>query len=163
MKNIAETVEDIVNKRVRELEDRKNRALNVVIFELKTSESALASERKAYDIDILKKLFAALCPEAGELEMKTCFRLTNRKKTTEPKGPAPLKVILASKEQRRLLLQNSKNIASLSDVSLKGLIIARDLTAEQRSAQKVNKKKKKPSESAEPEGATGGVDPSFLE
>ena len=71
---LAGAIDSIVEARVREIEERKNRATNVIIFKLKTSEASEPLARKKHDIDMMKELYALACPEKGELEIKTCFR-----------------------------------------------------------------------------------------
>jgi len=132
--NIATQVKAIVNAQYKEMKERENRANNIVIFNLNMSSSKVPQERKEHDISIIRKLFAALCPDQDDLEIKACFRLLNRKKqkADDAKKTPPIKLALRLKEQRRQFLLNSKNISTLEDDTLKGLIIARDLTIEQR-------------------------------
>lgn len=71
--------------------------------------------------------------------MKTCYRLVNKKKQND--SPS-LKVVITSKNQRRDLLLRSKDITIISDPVLKKLIIARDMTPDQRAEAKELLKKK---------------------
>ena len=139
--NIAKQVNDLVESRVKEIEDRKNRAQNIVIFKLALCESSDKLERKEYDMQVVKDLFSSICPDQGDLQVKACFRLFNKDK---PTSAAPLKVVMGSKEQRRNMLLNSKNISDLHDSILSKLIIVRDLTASQRKETKaINDEKKR--------------------
>ena len=170
---LACAIEDIVEKRVKEIEDRKNRSANLIIFKLKMSDDPEPLTRKSHDIDTVKKLYSLICPEKGELEIRTCFRLGKQK---NPDGdPPPLKVILNSKEQRRNLLLASKNITGLSDEMLKVVIVVRDLTVEQRKGNKaVESERRQRSRNGEnvtirhgqvversSEGASSSVEPPF--
>ncbi|KAH3786460.1 hypothetical protein DPMN_164567 [Dreissena polymorpha] len=91
---------------------------------------------------LVQKLYTSLCPGKGNLNAKACFRVV---KTDQPRGEAPpLKVCTApgSKEQRRKLLLNSKEIKNFND-DLKEAIVVCDLTIEQRKANKNTYKEKK--------------------
>lgn len=130
--DIAETVEKLVNARVKEIDDIKNRANNLVLFHVDLSTADSPMERKQHDIDIVKSLYSNLFPSKEELNLVTCFRMG---KKNAPKRP--LKVICARKAQRRDLLLESSKIKSLSDEKLKKIVISKDLTVAQ---QKANKK-----------------------
>lgn len=127
--SIAKKVNEIVETKMKEIENRKNRSSNLIIFKLPLCTEKDAILRKQYDERQLKILFNALCPDQEELQIKTCFRLFNKK---SPSDSPPLKAVLISKDQRRNLLLQSKNIPNLDDSTLKNLIIVRDLTQEQR-------------------------------
>jgi len=131
---LAEPVDKIVEHRIREVDKMKNRANILILIKLKALDSELASERKEHDINKLKELFRAICPDKGELELKTCFRLNKKGKPRAEKPP--LKAVLQSKAQRRHLLMSAKDISSLADESLKDIIVVRDLTVKQRQAAK---------------------------
>ncbi|KAH3719691.1 hypothetical protein DPMN_062558 [Dreissena polymorpha] len=93
-------------------------------------------------MDLVQKLYTSLCPGKENLNVKACFRLV---KKGQPRGEAPpRKVCIApgSKEQRRQLLLNSKEIKNLND-DLKEVIVVRDRTIEQRKANKNTYKEKK--------------------
>ena len=100
-----------------------------MFFKVKLSDSEIPAERKSHDIDIIKTLFSECCPGEGELDIKTCFRLINKNK---PSKDIPIKAVLVSKEQRRHFLLNSKNIVDIDNPDLKCIVIARDLTFDQR-------------------------------
>ena len=115
---------------------------------MKASKSVVPQERKQHDIDLVKRIYAGICPEREELQIKACFRLKSRDKQSDE--AFPLKVCLTSKAQRRLLLTNSKKILELTDEDLKDVIIVRDLTADQRRANKKTfQEKKKRTESGD--------------
>ena len=61
--NIAKQVNELVESRVKEIEDRKNRAQNIVIFKLALCESSDKLERKEYDMQVVKDLFSSICPD----------------------------------------------------------------------------------------------------
>lgn len=141
--NIASKVKEIVQAQVKEIDERKNRSNNIIIFKLPLCTAKEPKARKEHDTAQLKTLFSNLCPDQGELEIKTCFRLFNKKTQAEKAGTPPLKVVLQSKEQRRNLLLQSKNIPDITDEDLKSCIIARDLTQEQRKESAALQKEKK--------------------
>ena len=132
--DLAKTVEKLVESRLKELEDRKNRNRNLIVFNLGLSKSDQPQTRKQHDLEQIKGLYTSVTTDTKELEIKALFRLTHKDKVT---SCPPLKIVLALKEQRRLFLTNSKKISDLEDEDLSKVIIARDLTIDQR---KTNKK-----------------------
>ena len=130
---VEQTVGEMVEKRIKEIENRKARASNLVFFHVKMSLSEDSSQRKFDDLDIVQRLFSELFPSDPEFKIKACFRLMNKKKpSSDPLSTKPLKVICEHKDQRRKLLQESSRITDIDDPLLKNIVIVRDLTPEQR-------------------------------
>lgn len=65
--NIAQTIKDIVEKIFKETEDRKNRANNLIIFNLPLSRAKDPKERKEHDGNIIKRLVQDPFPDQEEL------------------------------------------------------------------------------------------------
>ena len=164
---IAETVEQLVEKRLKEAEDRKNRSMNLIFFHVAMSDDSLANVRKSHDLCLLQGLYKSLFPDKDDcLNIITCFRLSNKENRNDGKIK-PLKLICGSKEQRRDLLLNSSKIGELES-KYKNIIIVKDLTPEQRKAsKKLNDLKKQKKDNGEEVverfgelvGATGGSQP----
>ena len=68
--NIAKQVNELVESRFKEIEDRKYRAQNIVIFKLPLCESVDKLERKNHDIQMVNDLFCNICPDQGDLQIK---------------------------------------------------------------------------------------------
>lgn len=64
---------------------------------MKQSDSHSAQERKEHDLKMVQHFFKALVPDGGDINIKTCFRLIN-KKNKDDQSVKPLKVILNSRE-----------------------------------------------------------------
>ena len=154
-KNLSETVSKLVDTRLKEMEDRKNRASNMIFFNVPSLEDPTPTVRKEHDIFMIKQLFNEIFPEETFL-VTTCFRL-GKKKPEDTKEP-PLKVICDSKAQRRRLLQNAKSILDNKDENLKKVIVSRDLTVEQRAVSKQLRSDKPARQTME--AAEGGEAPS---
>jgi len=139
--NLAETVSNLVDTRLKEMDDRRNRASNLIFFNVPSLDDPSPLVRKEHDINLIKKVYNEIFPEESFL-VTTCFRL-GKKKPEDTKEP-PLKVVCDAKAQRRRLLQTSKSISDNSDADLKKVIVTRDLTVEQREANKRLRNEKAP-------------------
>lgn len=135
---MKEMVRCEVRKEVREIDDQKNRSMNLLVFNLPESQSPTPKIRKDYDSD----MFLELCGYIGlvEIDIKLTIRLGNH----GSKKPRPLKVILNNKRQRKEILNNASKIRTIPKHSkLANCIIAKDLTPQQRLENKNRKEKKK--------------------
>ena len=112
------------------MEDRRRRELNILVFNLKEGTSTIGQENKLYDEDSVMSLAEAIKVE--NLDILTCYRMG--KKTINK--IRPLKVILKDRKQRKVLLQNAKDIRVLTDEVQKLCVISKDLTDEQRTERK---------------------------
>ena len=128
--SVKEYINELVDARHSELEDRKRRETNITIFNLTDHNFATGSENKLAD----EQDFNLLCSSLG-LEtpgFTNCFRL-GRKTANKIR---PLKVLLNSKVQRRSLLENAKYIKDKAPRNIARVIISRDLTPLQRNERK---------------------------
>lgn len=129
--NLAETVSNLVDSRLKEMENRKTRAQNLVFFHVPLSDASNPRERKEHDLEFVKKIFMQLFPGEDFL-ITTCFRLGRIKPDSVPTKDIPLKIVCDSREQRRKLLSKSKDITEIDDPLLCKVIVVKDLTEEQR-------------------------------
>ena len=134
---IRATLQDDVRREIREIEDQKIRALNLIIFNLPESEDVSSSIRKDQDL----KRFNELCStiKVQEPDIKLLFRLGN----PTPKRNRPLKIIFNNKKQRKDTLDSAskiKNIPAKNCLSM--CIIAKDLTVQQRGQNKKRRTEK---------------------
>ncbi|XP_053400860.1 uncharacterized protein LOC128557491 [Mercenaria mercenaria] len=135
MKDFEGKINDIVDKRTKELEDRRRRELNLVVFKSEEGTSQNGLDNKKFDEDQLRKIATSL--GVPNLEIVTSYRLG--KKVINKKSMRVLKVILEDRKQRKSLLENSKNISEKVEPKFKDVVIFKDLTPEQR----IKKSKKK--------------------
>ncbi|MEW8544373.1 MAG: hypothetical protein AB2693_12635 [Candidatus Thiodiazotropha sp.] len=117
-------INKIVDLRNKELEDRKRRELNLVIFNLKEHTCESGHENKRRD----EQDFQNICSSLGleDVLFETTYRLGKRLVK-----PRPLKVILTSKTHRKYLIDNAKFIPEKAP-QYKDVILTKDLTPEQR-------------------------------
>lgn len=116
----------MVDHRNRELEDRKRREMNITLFNLIEHDSDTGPENKRADELDVRIISASLVLD--NLSITTSYRLGRR----EDGKTRPLRVILDSKAQRKHLLENAKHIPKKTPENLQRVIIAKDLTPEQR-------------------------------
>ena len=143
--SLKEDINKVVDTRNRELEDRKRREMNITIFNLLEHDSDSGSDNKRADESDVRTISANLGLE------NLCITMTYRLGGKEEGKTRPLRVILDSKVQRKFLIENAKHIPKKTQENFQRVIIAKDLTPEQRkkegrksnlSRQKNNKKNK---------------------
>ena len=131
---IKASLQDDVRKEIREIEDKKKRTLNLIIYHMPECTSTNSSVRKEFDI----KQFSELCNIIGiqELDIHVCFRLGN----FNTSKCRPLKIVLNNKKHRKDILDNASKIRELPQSNqLKKCIITKDLTPQQREMNKVRR------------------------
>ena len=86
------TFGEMVEKRIKEIENRKARSLNLVLFQVKMSVSEDLSQRKNDDLAVVKLLYSELFTGEPDIKIKACLRLLNKKKpNTDPLSIKSLK------------------------------------------------------------------------
>ena len=125
IESIKGEVNQLVDNRSRELDDRKRRELNLAIFNLPEHRNRSGRENKTDDeLD-----FSNICADLrlSNVSIQTSLRLGKKfdNKTH------PLKIILTDKAQRKFILDNAKNIPSKVRSSFNNVIISKDLTPQQ--------------------------------
>ena len=123
-------LENLVDARTKELDDRRRRDCNLVLFNLPEHRSQNTEENKKGDEEDVKLLCSSLGLE--NVEFVAQFRLGRR----NPTSSRPLKVILQNRAHRKYLLDNAKYIKEKAPHSLKRVIINKDLTLAQRQERK---------------------------
>jgi hypothetical protein len=104
---IRATLQEDVRREIREIEDQKIRAFNLIVFKLLESEDVSSSIRKDQDL----KRFYELCStiKVQKPDIKLLFRLGN----PTPKRNRPLKIIFNNKKQRKDILDNASKIKNI--------------------------------------------------
>ena len=119
-----------MNTRHVELEERKRRETNIVLFHLPEHNSPVELTNKLADDRYIKEISRYLGQES--LNAVTLFRLG---KKLDDKI-RPLKVVLDSKSERKFLLENAKFIEEKVPEKFKRVIISTDMTNAQRAERK---------------------------
>lgn len=139
--DIISSLKDDINKtvdtRYGELEERKRRETNIVLFNLPEHNSSVGLTNKHADETDVKEISRCLGQES--LNVVTLFRLG---KKLDGKI-RPLKVVLDSKSERKFLLENAKFIEEKVQENFKRVIISRDMTNAQRAERKTNQRRNK--------------------
>ena len=123
----------IVDQKTSELEGRRRRELNIIIFNLKEGTSTINLENKTYDENNTRMIAEQL--GINDLQVETSYRLG--KKTYEK--TRPFKVILKDRRQRKQLLDNSRHIRDRVSEKFKNVIIVKHHTEEQRLTKKLKR------------------------
>ena len=118
-----------IDDRLKENESRRQRSLNLMVYNLEESNDEDPQERKSSDHLKLTELAQTL---GIELEIQNSFRIGNK----QSDKIRPLKLVLASKKTRGNLLRHSKNIKLKAPAKLKNVIITCDFTPLQRMERK---------------------------
>ncbi|MES9884994.1 MAG: hypothetical protein ABW185_29475, partial [Sedimenticola sp.] len=143
IKSLKEDIDSVVDDRNKELEDRKRRELNIVIFHLPESEKENNADKKMGDESKMEDISTSLGME--NLLIKSSFRLGK----PQPSITRPLKLILLEKSQRKFLLDNAKFIPTKVQTNLTKVFIVRDLTPKQRNERsklRIQRNRERPNE-----------------
>ena len=136
---ICQSLKDDVNKLVdarnNELDDRRRRECNIALFNLPEHNLPTGQDNKTADGEDFKQL--CLCLGLELPNMVTWFRLGKK----APDRIRPLKIVLESKSQRKAILDNAKFIPQKAPLSLKNVIISKDLTPTQRQERKLRRQR----------------------
>jgi hypothetical protein len=128
---IKSSLQNNIRTELKEIEDQKQRALNLILFNVPESKSENSLKRKKFDNDIFTELCNAV--EVVEADVKVAFRLGNPKKETH----RPLKLVMNNKKHRKDIIENALKLKLLPQTSrLAKYIIAKDLTIRQREENK---------------------------
>ena len=117
-------------------QDRKRRELNITVFNLPEHNNRSGQDNKEDELD-----FSSICTDLGlsNVNITVSFRLGRK---LEDKS-RPLKIVLAEKAQRKIILDNAKFIPTKVRSIFKNVIISKDLTPQQREGRRkliMNKK-----------------------
>ena len=92
---IKSSLQSNIRTELKEIEDQKQRALNLILFNVPESKSENSLKRKKFDNDIFTELCNAV--EVVEADVKVAFRLGNPKKETH----RPLKLVMNNKNTEK--------------------------------------------------------------
>jgi hypothetical protein len=135
---IKSSLQSNIRTELKEIEDQKQRALNLILFNVPESKSENSLKRKKFDNDIFTELCNAI--EVVEADVKVSFRLGNPKKETN----RTLKLVMNNKKHRKDIIENALKLKLLPQTSrLAKYIIAKDLTIRQREENKKRREEEK--------------------
>jgi hypothetical protein len=131
--DIKNTLQDDVRREVREIEHKKTRAMNLIFFNVPESEDKNNIVRNEYDHTLINEVCTLI--KIQEPDIKIAFRLGKQIMKTRP-----LKFVFNNKKHRKDILDNAYNMKNIPvSNKLSKVIIAKDLTIQQRDQ---NKKKR---------------------
>jgi hypothetical protein len=130
---VHDCVEDAVRLKLQkdkeEEEEIRKRRTSLIIHGLKESTDTEAEVRKKSDEDqIVDMLHEIKC---DKVSIHTAIRLGKKNDSVQGK-PRPLKVVVASEEQKEIVLRQSKNLRSKKEKGLDKVFIHQDMTPKQR-------------------------------
>ena len=138
LKDLEHNITKTADARIKEMDDRRRRELNIVVFNLPEGTSAIGAINKEHDENNVRLIAENLGLE--NLQIETSYRLGKK----IPGKLRVLKVILKDRKERKHLLANSKNIKEQAQEKFKNVIIYRDLTEEQRKDRREKRQNKQP-------------------
>ena len=94
-REVESTLQDDVRKEIREIEDQKVRAMNLILFNVPESDEKVSEKRKDHDLKLISELCTILQIEKADI--KTAFRLGNPSPKTSVKT-WPLKLVFNNKK-----------------------------------------------------------------
>lgn len=117
---------EVLSDHIREMEDREQRKLNVIVYGAKESEDADPLTRKQQDEEFIKSI-------ATTRHNHRCYSSRIGRKTGNAnRAPRPLRITLADIRQKTKLLQTAPNLRNSENDVAKNLFFKRDMTAKER-------------------------------
>ena len=141
--SLKDDINKLVDTRHGEMEERKRRESNIVIFNMPEHNFAIGTTNKTADEYDVKQISHHLGQES--LNITNLFRLG---KKVQGKTRV-LKVILDSKTERRFLLENARHIEAKVPEKFKRVIISKDMTLVQRDERRTRRTQRRANESTE--------------
>ena len=124
--SLKDGINKLVDARNNELEDRRRRETNITLFNLPEHNLPTGQDNKMADEADVNQLCTCLGLETPK--MITWFRLGRK----APDRTRPLKIVLETKAQRKVKLDNAKYIQHKAPLNLRRVIISKYLTPTQR-------------------------------
>ena len=136
LESLQTNLEGLVDNRTKEIEDRKRCETNLVFFNVPEHRNPRGEENKLQDIEDIQRLSSSLGLE--NFQITHCFRLGKKSSTTN----RPLKLALEIKSQKKFLLDNAKLVPEKAPMSLRQVIIVRDMTIKHREERRARRRKR---------------------
>eukprot|EP00794_Sanderia_malayensis_P011225 gene11225-12404_t len=139
-RKIQEKLSNTADQNIKEMEERERRKYNIMLFNLPESGSQDKEDCNTHDKNLLKQILE-------EIEAPVNVRNVYRVGASEGSNPRPLRVILASADEQKKVLNSA--IKLKSKTAFKDVFINKDLTPLERQQRNilVAEKKRKQAES----------------
>ncbi|MES9880890.1 MAG: hypothetical protein ABW185_08420 [Sedimenticola sp.] len=121
-------IKQVVEERIKEMDDRRRRESNLIIFMIPEKHCETSAKEKEEDELDIRKIASDL--GLNDLDIRHSFRLGGKNKT--PTSTRPIKIVVGTKKHRQFLLDNAKHIRTKVTARLIKAAIVKDLTIEQR-------------------------------
>ncbi|MES9881525.1 MAG: hypothetical protein ABW185_11650 [Sedimenticola sp.] len=136
LQDMRKDINKMVDERSNELNDRRNREMNIVVFNLEEGRNASGEENKEYDKQAMKEITESL--GVTDLEILTLYRLGKKNAGVN----RVLIVVISNKQQRKCILENARHIQKKVVDKYKKVVIGKDRTPQQREEWKEARKKR---------------------
>ena len=113
----------------REMEDRQDRANNIIMFNVPESSGGSRVEQQVDDMTLVKKM----CVILGADNAQIITRRLGRKIETENR---PIRVEITDTNIKKTIFKNARHLREEEDLTLRNVFITQDLTPSQREEQK---------------------------
>ena len=119
--------EDIVKESISEIRDRDRRKLNLILYNVEESKAASIDEKVEHDINEATKVMKTIGVD-DKVTVSKPVRLSKSKSPKHKDKPRPLRITVASQEERRIVLLALKNMEEGKKSKLKPIFLKRDMT-----------------------------------
>ena len=119
--------EDIVKESISEIRDRDRRKLNLILYNVEESKDANIEEKVEHDLKEAKKVMKSIGVD-DKVSVSKPVRLSKSKSPKHKDKPRPLRITVASQEERRIVLLALKNMEEGKKSKLKPIFVKRDMT-----------------------------------
>ena len=138
--SLKDDINKIVDARNNELEDRSRRETNITLFNLPEHNLPTGQDNKMANEADVNQL--CICIWLETPKMITWFRLGRK----APGRTRPVKIVLETKAQRKVILDNAKYNQYKTPLNLRRVIISKDLTAAQRNERRQRRQQDNPTD-----------------
>ena len=130
---VSDSVKEIVSGTLEEdraeEDELQKRKTNIIIHGLLESQSSMYEKRKQEDEDTVEHLLHGL--NVDDVSVDSVIRLGKRPESSDAK-PRPVKIVMASEEQKIRVLSKSKNLPRNKEEGAPNIFMHQDLTPRQR-------------------------------
>ena len=131
-KEIVEDVKDELLKAMKEEEERKQRATNLVLYNVSESEKQTGQEKEQDDLEFCESIIKDGVGMEIPLDIQEVVRLGKHTNAQQLVKPRPILVKFKDSRVKWQILKNAKNLKRTDIEEFKNVFIAPDLTREQR-------------------------------
>ena len=118
----------------REMEDRQERANNIIMFNVPESSAGSRIEQQVDDMNIVKKMCVILGADNAQVITRRLGRKTENR---------PIRVEVTDTNNKKTILRNARHLREEEDLTLRNVFVTQDLTPSQREEQKELRRRRK--------------------